>query len=194
MTTYEALLAAAKANPAEADFHSLRMAYTRTDHYQPYVQDSENVLALRDTLRAGDFEAALEAAHRLLATNYLDIEAHMAADYVYTALSEGEQASFHRAFARGLIQAILATGNGRGPDTAFIVISTAEEYTVLRVLGYAPAGQQLIERAGHHYDVLSARRPGSDETVQFTFNIDLPFNWLQRQKQASGGEHHDHHP
>ena len=194
MRTYDDLLAAAQADPEGADFHALRMAYTRTDRYQPYGQDSEGIFALRDALTGGDFAAALEAAQRLLAHNPLDIEAHMAADYVHTALGEEAQAAFHRAFARGLIQAILATGDGRDPATAFIVISTTEEYTVLRVLGYVPGDQRLIRLSDHHFDVLTAHRPGSDETVEFTFNIDLPYGWLQRQKQASGGDHHDDRP
>jgi hypothetical protein len=173
--TYDDLLAAAKADPEGTDFHTLRMAYTRTEGYAPYMQDAEGVKQLREALRDGNAEDALDAIDHLLAQNYLDIEAHMAADYVFTNLEAYDESDYHRAFARGLIQAILATGDGRDYDTAFIVLNVSEEYTVLRVMGLVPTRQRLIER----------------EMVSVVFNIDIPRGWLHDHLQSrpdEGGE------
>lgn len=177
---YDTLLTAAKADPDGADFHTLRMAYTRSEHYTPYDMHSDAVIALRDALVANDFEAALAATADLLAFNYLDIEAHMAADYVHVQLEHHAESAFHRAFARGLIEAILTTGTGRDFTHAWIVISTAEEYVILRVLGFAPGGQRLVRHEGHAFDILTGKRPDTGTAVDLYFNIDLPFNWLGR--------------
>jgi hypothetical protein len=177
--TYEELLAAVQADPEGGDYHALRMAYARTDEYAPYVQDAENIEKLRAALTGRDMESALEAVAQLLAQNYLDIEAHMAGDYVYTMLEQYDDSAYHRAFARGLIQAILATGDGRGFETAFIVLTVSEEYTVLRVIGLIPGNQQLVEREGHWFDILSGRQRDSSETLDLYFNIDLPRGWLR---------------
>lgn len=185
---YRDLLADAQAYPHDTDYHALRMAYARSDEYAPYIEDAEHVQQLQAALPAGDFDAALDAIDHLLALNYLDIEAHMSASYVYLQLVDPDRMRYHQTFARGLIDAILATGSGTGFDNALIVLRIAEEYVVLRVLGFVPAGQRLVEQGGHWFDVLSARQPETGHSREFYFNIDLPRNWLNRQH---GDEHDD---
>ena len=179
MTRYSELLAQAQANPHDADFHALRMAYTRTDLYAPYSQDAPTIQALHRALKTQDADAAIEAIDQLLAWNDLDIEAHMAADYVYLLCEEHVKSDYHRAFASGLIDALLATGTGRDFDSAFIVISVAEEYVVLRVLGLIPDGQRLVEREGHWFDVQTVRDPQTEQARDMYFNIDLPHGWQE---------------
>ena len=191
---FDTLLAAARADPIGADFHALRMAYARSDSYAPYPHihaTRVSVEAMSQALRAGDLDGAQEASAALLASNYLDIEAHMVADYVHTLRDSNGQAAFHRAFAQGLIRALVATGDGKSTRTAFIVLTTSEENTVLRALGYTMTLQALVQEDGHHYDMLRARHSRTGEEAEFYFNIDLPFGWLQRQKRASGAHDHD---
>ncbi len=177
MTTYNDLLNQAWADPHNADYHALRMAYARTDSYAPYAQDGKTIQALNQALHNQDLDTALAAVETLLAANYLDIEAHMAADYVYIQREDAARSDIHRAFARGLIDAILATGTGRDFDSALIVLSIAEEYLVLRVLGLAPAGQRLVQHEGHWFDVLTTRHSQMEDTRDVYFNIDLPISW-----------------
>jgi hypothetical protein len=185
---YADLLAAAQADPEGADYHTLRLAYARTEDYSPYVQDAETVGNLRAALSSGEMDAALEAIHHLLEHNYLDIEAHMAADYVYTMLEQYKPSAYHRAFAKGLIRAIRATGDGRGFDTAFIVLSVSEEYTVLRVMGFVPGNQRLVQHEGHWFDVLSGRQRDTNDPVELYFNIDLPRGWLRDNLRERDGD------
>jgi hypothetical protein len=178
--TYHDLLAAAKADPNGADFHTLRMAYTRSDTYNPYAQDAENVGKLQAALQSRQMDTALEALTSLLERNYLDIEAHMAADYIHTMLEQHPQAAYHRAWATGLLRAILATGDGRGFDTAWIVLSVAEEYTIVRVMRMSVEMQRLVQHEGHWFDILRGRRSDSPDIVELHFNIDLPRGWLNQ--------------
>ena len=62
MRAYHELLALAQAQPQGADFHSLRMAYARSDAYNPYGGDVRSVERLRQALHAAHPDAALEAA------------------------------------------------------------------------------------------------------------------------------------
>lgn len=189
--TYEDLLAAAQADPVHADYQALRMALTRSDAYAPYAQHSEAVFALRAALQAHNPPEALQACEDLLAFNYLDIEAHMAADYAHTISDAPDRAAYHRTFARGLIQSILASGTGRDFANAWIVIDPAEEYVVLRVLGQVSGGQRLVNHEGRWFDVQVGRPRESGEAVEHYFNIDLPYTWLQAQQQARHDDHDD---
>jgi hypothetical protein len=185
--TYHDLLAAAQQNPAGADFHTLRMASARSDGYAPYSHDVEAVEALGRALPVADFDAALEAIARLLDASYLDIEAHIAADYVYTRLSQPDRSAYHRGFAQGLLKAIVDTGDGRDFSTAFIVLAIPEEYTVLRMLGLRPRGQALVEHEGHWFDVIDAAHGQTGAPAKVHFNIDIPHAWLHHHGMA-----HDH--
>jgi hypothetical protein len=186
--TYDDLLDAALQDPASADFQALRTAYAQSKEYAPYVHDTGHLEALRAALHGDDLPAALDAIEGLLDHNYLDIEAHMAADYIYTRLDDEENSVYHRTFARGLIDAILATGSGRDFATAFAVLSVTEEYTVLRVLGFRPAGQRLVQHEEHWFDILAAQHPSREEPFEVYFNIDLPRHWLQDRLAPGAGE------
>ncbi|MGQ9849069.1 MAG: DUF4919 domain-containing protein [Aggregatilineaceae bacterium] len=182
--TYQELLDAVRADPVDADYHALRMAYTRSDHYQPHPHDHDTVALMNEALRIGDLDGAMVATQKLLDRDYLDIMAHMVADYIYTSRDDTERALYHRAIARGLIDAVLATGNGNDFHTAFIVINTLEEYVILRVLGFVLLQQEFVEHEGHYFDVLVAQHQQTGDMMRFVFNIDLPFGWfLQHQSE-----------
>lgn len=187
--SFQDLLADVQQRPERADYHALRMAYARSPEYAPYVHDLEGVERLRDALQSGDLEAALVAVGRLLAFNYLDIEAHMAADYVFTMQGDTDRSTYHRTFARGLIDAINATGDGRSPETAYIVLNIPEEYTFMRLLGYTPGRQGLESVNGHEFDTFEVQDP-EGQASQIYFNIDLPRQWLD----ANTGQGHPHAP
>ncbi len=178
--SFHHLLADAQQHPDGTDYHSLRMAYARSPEYAPYTHDLEGVERLRDALQSGDLEAALLAVGRLLAFNYLDIEAHMAADYVYTMQGDAGRSTYHRTFARGLIDAIGATGDGRSPVTAYIVLNIPEEYTFMRLSGFTPGKQSLVTQNGHEFDMFEVQDPESQASEVY-FNIDLPRQWLEQQ-------------
>ncbi|HML24111.1 MAG TPA: DUF4919 domain-containing protein [Aggregatilinea sp.] len=178
--SFQDLLARIQQQPQDADYHSLRMAYARSPEYAPYVHDLEGVERLRDALQSGDLEAALLAVGRLLSFNYLDIEAHMAADYVYTMQGDTDRSTYHRTVARGLIDAINDTGDGNSPETAYIVLNIPEEYTFMRLLGYTPGQQTLVTRDEHEFDMFDVEDP-EGQTRQIYFNIDLPRQWLEGQ-------------
>jgi hypothetical protein len=131
---YEELLASAKSSPDTVDFQELRLACTRSSRYSPYTAASEGQCASGDVLGGIDGEAALDAALRTLGSNYLEIEAHLLAASEYRATGDQAKAKYHESCARGLLDSVLRSGDGRTPGTAFAVISVAEEYAVRAAL------------------------------------------------------------
>ncbi len=171
---YQAALAEARKDPARADFDKLRELYTQDRNYLPYVHLTppyrEHHPALFEALDAGDFKSAIKHAEAILDVDYLDTEAHFFSAKAYEALGKRKPAEFHRRFFEGVMNSILSTGDGAGPQTAIRVITVTEEWAVLSRLGYPPGGKHATEiHDGVLYDVLSGTHVQTGEEKTFYF-------------------------
>ncbi len=173
MRSYQELLAEAQAEPLMADYHALRMAFAHSDAYRPYGRDGREVVRMHDAIRAREYDEALDAIGRLLDENPLDVEAHLAAHYVYAQRGEHHRAAYHRAFGAGLLEALVRTGDGRSYETAYIVLFIYEEYLVLRLRGQEAGTQALMHHEGHWYDVIVLEPHAPEGADRVYFNIDL---------------------
>jgi Domain of unknown function (DUF4919) len=126
------------------------------------------------------YEKAIEYAEKVMKAKFVDINAHLIASAAYKEMGNTEKGKFHRYVADGLIKSILSSGDGKSQETAFKVISTDEEYVILRVYGLIPQSQSLLSANGHYYDRLDAVNRETNEKVSLYFNIDIPFGALEK--------------
>lgn len=96
-------------------------------------------------------------------------------------LGDSDKASFHDFVLRGLLRSLMTSGDGKSPETAFQVISITEEYIVLDMLNLVTKDQKLVGLNTHQYDVMTAVHRETKEVLTVYFNVDIPFNWLNRQ-------------
>jgi hypothetical protein len=89
------------------------------------------------------------------------------------------KAAFHRAVARGLYEAIVATGDGKTPKTAFAVVTINEEYDVLGIRDLTLDTQSLVYNEGHAYDAMKAKSATGEEVMLY-FQIDRPMQWMDK--------------
>lgn len=94
----------------------------------------------------------------------IDPEAHALRSVALDHLGSPQAAHDHGAWAHGLFESILASGDGRTSATAYLVVAVYEEYAVLRYLGLAPRRQALT--AGGR-DAMSVVADGEERTVYF---------------------------
>jgi hypothetical protein len=175
---YETLLERVMKQDPTVDFKELRLAYTETKQYSPYGGDSETRKAMFVALNAEQYDKTLELSEKILASNYLDINAHFGVFAANRKLGHAEKANYHKYVFQSMRKSISDSGDGKTMEAAFVVISTDEEYALFNFMGLRPTGQSLIESEGHHYDKMTALDPRTDQTNTFYFNIDKPFNWL----------------
>ncbi|MDR3535409.1 MAG: DUF4919 domain-containing protein [Acetobacteraceae bacterium] len=173
--SYRHMLDDALANPAAADWSALRRAYAASPAYDPFVSvkpDGPNSTA---ALRRGDWQTAASLAEAAAAENAMDLRAHLNAYVADRQLGRIAAAETHHAVVVGSIRAILGTGDGTTPQTAFHVLATSEEYVLLDTMGLKSQRQALIRQNGHDYDQLTAiHQPDGAPRVVF-FNIDVSF-------------------
>ena len=171
---YATLLSELKSGNADIDYTQLRLSYPESPEAKQAKDTSEAEKAMVNAVSAGNNAEALKEANLVLANDFLNIDAHFVALTASRALGDWQTAAFHRSFIRGMIRSIMDSGDGKSLQTAWVVISTQEEYVVLRVLGYLTPEQSLVQKDGHSYDVMRAKNPqtGIEETIYF--NADIP--------------------
>jgi hypothetical protein len=128
-------------------------------------------------LNQKNYEEALKIAESVLAKNFVEINAHMAAQIAYQETGNAERAQFHRFMGDGLLSSIKAKADGKTVDTAFVVISINEEYGLIRSLGLRPTRQALVQEKGHSFDAITVVDPQTNQESVMYFNIDKSFNW-----------------
>lgn len=168
---FEALVTRVRQSDESVDFLQLRRLYSESDTYTPYRDDAE--ASMIAAMEAGQYEAGLEIAKEILSRNYMNIEAHFAGAVACSEMQDAMCAAHHMFVARGVIQSILSSGDGKTPATAFVVVSTPEEYAVARMLRVRVQSQSLIRSDdGHAYDVLTVRDPETEAERSVYFNVD----------------------
>lgn len=179
--SYLAAADAAMKNPDSADWSSLRQLYTGTSFYKQLdAQGAVPALppaadkALANTADA----AAMETVKKLLRQHLADIDSHFYALHLVAENHAGFiDEAFERKAAKGLLSAILKTGDGQSPATAYHTIGTDEDVAVIKAyynfaIKARNAGQ---DSAGAYtvYDVEDAKS-GKAAKMYFRAGFALP--------------------
>lgn len=184
--TYGDLLAKLKAGDTKIDYTALRYAYAETDDYTGYGgAPNEGRRSMVAAFNAGDCDAALKHANAILDVFYLDIGTHIVASRCYSDKFNIGKAGFHRAVANGLEQSILASGDGKAPETAFVVVLVDEEYFILMSKDLRMDTQSLVHKDGHAYDLMSATDANGNK-VNVYFQIDRILGSLDKRLKREG--------
>ncbi|MBI5929007.1 MAG: DUF4919 domain-containing protein [Chloroflexi bacterium] len=175
------LLAAAERDPHGTDFVQLRHAYVADSTYQPASHLSQAKLQGM-TNNVQDVDELALRCQKLLESNPMDLEIRLMLDFAYSELEQHDLAARQHTFVSKMLDAIWNHGDGKSFETAWHVVSVAEEYTLLSIMGYQMQRQDLMEQAGRWYDVLTctSRKNANTGPVTFYFDITDPFSYLNR--------------
>lgn len=177
---YASLLARVKNGDLTIDFKQLRFSYMDSPERHKAKDTSDEEKEMWQLLGKKDYKTAIEKADVVLANEFVNLDGHFVEYRAYQELQNGAQSDFHHAVFGGLIKSIIDSGDGQSLQTAYVVISTHEEYVLLNLRGLRPGKQNLVMDHGHSYDVLEAIDPETQKTVTLYFNVDIPFkHYLQ---------------
>ena len=184
---FHALLAMARQNPAVTDWAAVRAAWAASAAYDPFVGSTPLQAGMDAAVDRGDFALASSLAEQALKPHWLDLAAQMQAAAAYQGLGQTARAALHQRVAHGLLQAILATGNGRAFSTAFHVLAQSEELAVAQDARVHVRGQRRLHQDGHWYDVLTVRHLSDKKLSETYFEVDELVArevWLEAGTQA----------
>lgn len=181
-SSYDLLLAKLTAGNAKIDYKALRVAYIGSKDANPYGSSIDARRAMNAAVIEKRYDDAIKMADDILKTSYLSPDAHIAKSISYAAQGDKQNAEFHKSVYLGLINSILADGDGSKPETAYVVISVEEAYAVMKSLGYSVWGQAVTRQGEHTFDLLSGTNEKTQQSVKLYFNLDLPAALLRQPK------------
>jgi tetratricopeptide (TPR) repeat protein len=154
---------------------------TVSDRYTPYAQNERSVAdSIYSLSNRGLYDEAAASGSDYLAENpsSISIYYHTGVAYLKSGKSEKAEEYFYK--YQGLITSIIATGDGKSDESAYIVISSTDEYTIIQYFGYSVSQQVLQDQNGHYFDLLTVVTQSGEEKKIY-FNIDKPFGTLSKQ-------------
>jgi|GEM_PF-4841668 len=170
MSDFYDLAQVAEANPQTADFAALRQAYVQSDAYRPFKHIPQSKL-MQITNSVDGFGEVVDTCKNILLSNPLDLEARMLLAIAYEKAGDTQESEKHHQFAEKMIDAIIATGDGKSFEQAFVIIAENEAWTLMRSFGIKAKTQERHQKDGKIYDVFLGKR-GEDE-VKVYFDVTL---------------------
>jgi hypothetical protein len=184
--SYDALVAELKAGNTAIDYQALRFARSELPGYNPYDALADpNKGDLIRAMAGNDTDRVAAIANDILARDYTDIDAHAALSTALERSGERDQAAFELAVANGLLNSIEQSGDGMTPETAFVVIGIAEEYSFLGARGVQVARQSLLQTDRGPVDALEVVNPTNNERSTIYFDVSRLFAAMSRLGGAS---------
>lgn len=135
---------------------------------------SKMIMAMNDA----QWQAAADLGLAWLNTCPVDIRAHYYTGISLSELRRDEQADHHFRWSNGLMDSVMASGNGKSPKTAFKVISISEEYDVISILGLSLKRQSLVSTVPMCDLLVTIDEQGNE--VSLYFNPAAHFARLQK--------------
>lgn len=126
------------ADPTSVDFARLRAEFGGRSDFSDMCERDRPLHRLADLVHQQHWTDVLAASAPWLQQCPIDIDAHLIRAIALKELGRVAESDHHAEWFRGLVDSILTSGDGRTPQTAFVVISVAEEYSILRVLRVKP--------------------------------------------------------
>jgi hypothetical protein len=118
---------------------------------------------LREALESNDPARILAAARDALKIDAAYTRAHVIASNILREQGQVAESDLHGVFIKGILDSIVAAGDGRSFDTAFTVFHVHEEYDLTNAAGLKVVSQALQMHGGHAYDVLTVERARSPD-------------------------------
>lgn len=160
------------------DYFQFYLAQAGQKGYSPYGL-SEN-MDIKNAWENQDFEALSRLNDKIWEQNPLHLPSVFKVAIAYYELGDYQNFKKYYALYFGLVESIIASGDGLDYDRAFVVISTGDQYVVMRFLELQSQQQSLLHEAGHSFD--QHKIPlANGESLDLLFNIDLPFSSLSKQ-------------
>ena len=174
---YLEMVKAARNMPENFDFKAVRELYPKTSFYSPFGEMGykDELLKLMEKARAGDKNAAQDSI-KMADHHFAHYKSHF---YIMGGIASkyiADDMKFHDWAVRGVINSMMADGNGSSTTSAIKVLDVGEEYFLIKgVFKGRPAGQSVLNKDGKVFDVMAYTDTAGNKKEVY-FDVTGPFS------------------
>ncbi|MDX9790198.1 MAG: DUF4919 domain-containing protein [Candidatus Kapabacteria bacterium] len=158
------------------DYRYLYYGHSLQAYFNPnIIHTDDSVKALRKLTRAenSDPVRVAQLAEFVLRLDPFSLEAIFSAGVAYEVLGDSAKSGIYIDRYFKIIKAILESGSGKTTDSALVVNSISDEYSVIYALGLKPLSQGLIEENGKNYDLIQVDEDNKLGLKSVYFDVEL---------------------
>src|SRR5262249_1360832 len=157
------------------DVRECRFAVTRTDRYAPYDRDAlEEDDGLEEAVQRADWVNLLARARSALERCYVRSRPHSTASWACGVLGDDLGQRHHKECFIRLLKSIMDSGDGRTPETAFVVIGVWEEHDLLNAMELRRTWKTRLRLGDRWVDRLTVQSPTDSEPFDLYFDVTIP--------------------
>ena len=168
-------------------YTKLRLNYAKSKNYNPYDREYRKAeeKAWRMFKDEKKQQEALDEIEPFLKKNPYCISLLQTKAAMLREMGRTSEADKARQAWFGVLNSIMASGDGMSYQTAIHVIDVTEEYDVLGVREWERLKQVLVTHNGCRYDVLTVKDMNKPEAEPFDvfFNVDIPFRSIRKNRK-----------
>lgn len=174
---YLDLVSSIKAQQAQAsDFDTLLKLYPLTSYYQALSSNEQATKLLsQNHMQNEQWQQCLDINNKLLEQNYSSLTAHYGAAVCATEMGDLYLGKFHHGVLDNLIEAIWRTGNGRSPQTPFVINSTTDLYAFIQLHQMVATEQSLSYVDELPIQAIRVQNPETMRSSVWYFNVTAQF-------------------
>jgi hypothetical protein len=182
---YTALLMRTLDGDTTVDFSRMRFWFTQTKKYDPFaLAGAAKLTGFRDSMylayTAKNWRTVRDFAGKILQREFCDIDAQSLASTSNLQLGDTILAKVQGWTAHRLLESIKSSGDGLSPQTAYKLISVAEQRPFLAYLGYTGKNVESVVIDSRTLDKVTARKNDSKKETEIWFDVTLPYRHLDQ--------------
>jgi hypothetical protein len=155
---------------APGPYRAIRIVYGRMGRdVRDVAEDGRLLRTAHQAKWSGALDEAERALGTLLGRHFANPETHMLLRDVYGQRGDSAGAEREHKIFLGFMRVLLASGDGKAPETAYLVQSIAEEYFILGMVGRCERKTRWVHTApgAGVYDAHLMSCGGSEHTIYF---------------------------
>jgi len=150
---------------APVDYTALRTEYGARDDFEAVCVDGQPFPELARQARDSAWPEIVATTGVWLESCPVDIDSHFLRAVALKEVGRFEESELHVEWYKGLVQSVLESGDGKTPESAWVIISVQEKFAMLRVLRAKSADKKPLEGGVEALEV--ERQDGTRFVVYF---------------------------
>ena len=150
------------------DYSALRQEIGWSDDFSARCEHDRPIESIVSLMNDEKWRDAIAVGMPWLEKCPIDIRLHYYVAISYSELGSEPEAETHLQWFKGLMDSVVATGDGKTPQTPYVTVSVDEEYDALYFFGLKVTGQSLVQGVALLDAFTAENEEGKEFTIYFS--------------------------